>query len=195
MQGYFSNLRPLKELQLLVPEHGCLPRPTPDGLAARGSLVGKPGRRTLLPVPSALALVGCQGASLALNPLSSPNPPFLLTGLLSRFHRKGLDTVLKKLPVALLLQKCQPPSEGGPFPPLPCQKRPMMAQETFKPSKLCWLHCRYWEEVSPLWGLFLGSMNILKRTSKGAVHLWVHVHSTFYEILSHLAWPLLLGCC
>ena len=143
----------LKELQLLVPEHGCCQGHTPDGLAARGSLVGKPGPRTLLPVPSTLALVGCQEASLALNPLSSPNPPFLPSQVfLSRFHRKGLDTVLKKLPLDGTVAPEMPTTlwRWG-FPSFAMSKKAHDGPRTFQTLKAVLAPLEYWgRSVSPL---------------------------------------------
>ena len=129
-----------QELQLLVPEHGHYRGHAPKGLAARGSLVGKRGPRTPLPVASTPTLMECQAARFAHNPLSNPNPPFVSSQVfLSRIHRKGLMPCSKSsCLMALLRQKCQSPSGAGPLsPPFVYQKRPMVAKEPSKPSKLC----------------------------------------------------------
>ena len=127
--------------------------------------MGKPGPRTLLPVPSTLALVGCQEASLALNPLSSPNPPFLPSQVfLSRFHRKGLDTVLKKLPL-----------DGTVAPEMPSTLWSLPSPSTFCRSKKA--HGGPRVASHPLecygkrclhWGLPLCSKNVKIRTCKGS---------------------------
>lgn len=51
-------------------------------------------------------------------------------------------------------------------------------QRTFQTLQTMLAPVKCWEKSCVLlWGL-LGSNNILKRTFRGALHLWLHVHST-----------------
>ena len=66
-----------QELQCLVSEHGRCWGHAPKGLTARGSLVGKPGPGTPLPVAPTPALVRWQAARFAQDLRSAGNPHFL----------------------------------------------------------------------------------------------------------------------
>ena len=66
-----------QEIQHLVPEHGHCRHHVPESLTARGSLVGKPGPGTPLPVAPTPALVRWQATRFALDLRSAGNPHFL----------------------------------------------------------------------------------------------------------------------
>lgn len=68
---------PGQELQCFVREHGRSGRHNPEGLTARGSLVGKPAPRTPLPVAPTPAVVRWAACRFAQDLLSAGNPHFL----------------------------------------------------------------------------------------------------------------------
>ena len=101
-----------------------------------------------------------------------------------RIHRKGLHAMLKRFPLDGTVAPEMPTTLWSWASPstLCMLKKPYGSQKNL-PNPPSWVGSTgmLGEEVFPLWGTPLGSKPLRKRTSRGAVQLWVQVHSSLWD--------------